>query len=136
MRTVPAAADPGRDRPGRAPACGATAGGSLLEVLISLVVLTIGVLAVLSLLVTARRNAEAAADRAAVALAARQVLEVRVVGGGPGLPPERVFLIGVHRVRVSLEAESLSAGLVRLRARARDATGGRSWTVETLEAGP
>jgi len=113
-----------------------SAGVSLVEVLISLSILAIGIFTVLTLLVAARRDAEAAADRAALALAARQVLETHLAGGDPGLPFERVVPIGVHRIQVRLEAETASGGLLRLRSRARDTTAGRSWIVETLAAVP
>ncbi len=111
-------------------------GASLLEALISLTIMAIGILAVLSLLVTARRDAEVAADRAAFALAARQMLENRIAGWAPVLPVDRVVPVGVHRVRVTLEAETASAGLLRLRSRTRDPGGDDRWILETLEAGP
>jgi Tfp pilus assembly protein PilV len=109
---------------------------ALLEVLISLSVMVIGVLAVLGLLVTARRDAEMAAHHAALALAARQVLELHTVGRGPDLPWELTLPVGAHRVRVTLEAESASAELLRLRCVAREEAGGGDWIVETLSAGP
>jgi len=133
---TPRASVRGRDRSAEVRTGGTSAGTSLIEVLISLSILAIGIFAVLALLVAARRDAEAAADRAALALAARQVLETHLVGGDSGLPFERVVPIGVHRIRVRLEAETASSGLLRLRSRARDTTGGRSWIVETLAAVP
>jgi len=99
-------------------------------------IMMIGILAVLSLLVTARRDAESASDRAAIALAARQVLENHLAGWGPDLPSDQVVPVGVRRVRVTLVAESASAGLFRLRSRARDEASGGRWTLETLEARP
>lgn len=121
---------------GTVPPVGPAAGVSLLEVLISMVIMMIGILAVLSLLVTARRDAESASDRAAIALAARQVLENHLAGWGPDLPSDQVVPVGVRRVRVTLVAESASAGLFRLRSRARDEASGGSWTLETLEVPP
>jgi Tfp pilus assembly protein PilV len=101
-----------------------------------MVIMMIGVLAVLSLLVTARHDAESASDRAAIALAARQMLENHMAGWGPALPSDQVVPVGVRHVRVTLTAESASAGLFRLRSRARDEASGSSWILEMLEVRP
>jgi hypothetical protein len=122
----------------RGPGSGAESGrgSALIEILISLSILTIGVFAIVGLLGSARRSAEAAAGSAAAALAAQQVLETSLAGRGPGAPYAGDVPVGVHRVRVTLVAEPAASGLIRLRAHAVDRGSRRAWDVETLRAGP
>lgn len=111
-------------------------GASLIEALISLSILTIGVLSVVGLLASGRRSAERAAGTAAAALAAQQVLEATVVEGLPDPMLTREVQVGVHRVRVTLTVEPVAGAPVRmLRAHALDLGSGRDWNVETFRAG-
>ncbi|MDT8435447.1 MAG: prepilin-type N-terminal cleavage/methylation domain-containing protein [Gemmatimonadota bacterium] len=115
---------------------GPTRGATLVELLISLSILTIGVLAAATVISTGRRQAESAARRGAEALAARQVLEHLLVES-PGSTAEAGEVdIGGRRVRVVVDTMPDAGGLRRLRARARMGEAATDWPVEVLVPSP
>ena len=106
-------------------------GVALAEVLISLSILTIGVIGLLSGNRAARLQADLAASRAAEALAAQQVLERR----GMGLSGDSAWVdtvrIGVREVVVRAESRDSFPGVAWVRVTADSGSGTAPWRLET-----
>lgn len=106
-------------------------GAALAELLISLSILTIGVLGLLSGSRATRLQARLAADRAAEALAAQQVLERRGIGISGDSVWVETIRIGVREVMVRAEVRDSFAGVAWVRVVASSGSGSAPWTLET-----
>ena len=106
-------------------------GAALAELLISLSILTIGVLGLLSGSRAARMQASLAAGRAAEALAAQQVLERRDIGVSGDSVWVDTIRIGVRDVVVRAEMRDSLPGVAWLRVEASSGSGPAPWRLET-----
>jgi Tfp pilus assembly protein PilV len=106
-------------------------GAALAELLISLSILTIGVLGLLSGSRAARLQASLAADRAAEALAAQQVLERRAIGVSSDSAWVDTVRIGVREVVVRAELRDSFPGVAWLHVEAISGSGSVPWRLET-----
>lgn len=113
-----------------------TSGSVLVEVLMSLSIMTIGILAVAAGGRVVRNQAELASRRAAEALAAQQVLEQGIVGIPGDSSRIDTVSIGVHQVRVRIESRDSLSGLTWIRVQADAGAGSVPWELETLRRIP
>jgi len=106
-------------------------GAALVELLISMSILTIGVLGLLSGSRGTRRQASLAASRAAEALAAQQVLERNDIGiSGDSLQVDTIA-IGVIQVEVRTVVRDSFPGMVWIDVVAQSESGTTPWRLET-----
>lgn len=112
------------------------AGSVLVELLISLSIMTIGVLAIAAGGRAVRIQAELASRRAAEALAAQQVLEHRLVGTPGDSSGVDTVSIGIHRVQVRIEARDSLPGLTWVRVQADAGAGTVPWELVTFRRIP
>lgn len=112
------------------------AGSVLVELLISLSIMTIGVLAIAAGGRAVRIQAELASRRAAEALAAQQVLEYGIVGTPGDSSRIDTVSIGIHQVRVRVETRDSFPGLAWVRVQADAGAGSVPWELETLRRLP
>jgi len=114
----------------------AAAGSVLVELLISMSIMTIGVMAIAAGGRAVRIQAELASRRAAEALAAQQVLEHGIVGTPGDSSRTDTLSIGIHQVRVRIEIRDSFPGLAWVRVQADAGAGSVPWELETLRRLP
>lgn len=119
------------DAPGSPARARHMSGAALVELLISMSILTIGILGLLSGGRGIRQRASLAASRAAEALAAQQVLERNVVGDSGDSLHVDTIAIGVHEVVVRTEVRDSFPGLVWVDVIAHSGSGTTPWRLET-----
>ncbi len=98
-------------------------------------ILTIGVLTAVGGGRAVRRQAELASRRAAEALAAQQVLELRDAGRSVTSADTAwtdTVWIGLREVRVRVETQHTLPGLTRIHVTSDAGTGTKPWELETL----
>ncbi len=111
-------------------------GSVLVELLISMSIMTIGVLAIAAGGRAVRIQAELASRRAAEVLAAQQVLEHGIVGTPGDSSRIDTVSIGIHQVRVRIETRDSFPGLAWVRVQADAGAGSVPWELETLRRLP
>jgi len=111
-------------------------GSAIIEVLISMSIMTIGIFSIVAGGRSVRTQAELASRRAAEALAAQQVLEHLDVGAPPDSSRVDTVTIGIQRVRIRIETRDSFPGLVWIRIQADAGAGHVPWGLETLRRIP
>ncbi len=113
-----------------------SAGSVLVELIMSMSIITIGVLSIVAGGRSVRAQAELAARRAAEALAAQQVLEHEAVGTLRDSSRVDTVTIGIQQVRIRIERRDSFPGLEWIRVEADAGAGQVPWELETLRRIP